>query len=432
MKLDDFIKEEKKPWEDEGIEWREVKIKKCIDDIKSGFALSKQKRSKITDKNGIPQLRPYNILNWNKIDFENVTYVPKNMEGIDDYLIREDDVLFNNTNSIELVGRAAYVKEINGEYVYSNHISRIKAKKSVVLPEFLSWSINYLWLRGYFYVYATKWIGQAGLSNSRLKNVKIPLPFRNGKPDLETQRKIVEYIEANFSRIDGIIERKKRELERLDVLWESALEQAFRPKAGEEWHEYKLGDIANHFMGGTPKTDVSEYWGGDVPWISAKEIKDNDYITIPTRYITKRGLKESNARIAPKNSILLVTTASVGNIAIAGIDVAINQQITAIIPNQAIWFKYLYYYLLHNGARLMLRGRTTFTHINQKIVKKIPILVPSRNGKPDLERQKEIAHYLDSVYEKIRMLKEKIQSQIGQLEEMKESILEEVFNHGET
>jgi len=57
------------------------------------------------------------------------------------------------------------------------------------------------------------------------------------------------------------------------------------------------------------------------------------------------------------------------------------------------------------------------------------IKISFRNNQPDLEKQKEIANYLDNVYEKIKTLKEKIQNQISQLEEMKESILEEVFTY---
>jgi len=68
-------------------------------------------------------------------------------------------------------------------------------------------------------------------------------------------------------------------------------------------------------------------------------------------------------------------------------------------------------------------------NINAKEYSSFKILLPFRNGKPDLEKQKEIANYLDTVYEKIKALKEKIQNQITLLEEMKESILDEVFNH---
>jgi len=139
-----------RPWESEEIEWRDLKIKELVKEVKSGFALSKQKRRKIDANNGIPQLRPYNIANWNKINFDELTFVPKNMQGIEEYFISKGDILFNNTNSVELVGRAAVYKELFGNYTYSNHITRIRVKKQVIIPDFLSWYLNYLWSKGFF------------------------------------------------------------------------------------------------------------------------------------------------------------------------------------------------------------------------------------------------------------------------------------------
>ena len=59
------------------------------------------------------------------------------------------------------------------------------------------------------------------------------------------------HIEVNFSRIDKILEKKKKELEQLDELWESVLEQAFKPKEGEEWRKIKLKDIAKEIRSGS-------------------------------------------------------------------------------------------------------------------------------------------------------------------------------------
>ena len=226
-----------------------MKLGKVTKDVKPGFALSKQKRRKINANNGIPQLRPYNIANWNKINLDELTYIPKSMDGIEEYFIKNDDVLFNNTNSVELVGRSAVYKGSDGKYTYSNHITRIRVKDQIIKPDFLSWYLNYLWNKGFFYLKATKWIDQAGVSNKKLISIKIPLPFRNGKPHLETQKKIVEYIETNFSRIEKILEKKKKELEKLDELWENVLEQAFKPKKGEEWREVRLGEVAHIIRG---------------------------------------------------------------------------------------------------------------------------------------------------------------------------------------
>jgi len=425
--LNDFNIKPQKPWEVEGVEWREVRLKELVEDVKSGFALSKQKRIKINKDIGIPQLRPYNIANWNKIDLSELTFIPKNMNDVEEYFIKYGDVLFNNTNSIELVGRAAVFRNAGGSYTYSNHITRIRVKKQVITPDFLSWYLNFLWNKGFFYMKATKWIGQAGISNKKLLQIRIPIPFRNGKPDLETQKKIVEYIEANFSRIDKILEKKKKELEKLDELWESVLEQAFKPREGEEWREVKLGDkaIAEIIMGQSPPSSSYNKNGRGILFLQGNK-EFGELYPKPIMYTT------DPKKLCRKNDILISVRAPVGDVNIADGEYCIGRGLAAIRFNGEP--KYLFYLLVSIKERIEELGRrgTTFKAITKNHLKNLKIPLPFRNNQPDLEKQKEIANYLDNVYEKIKTTKEKIQRQITLLEEMKESILDEVFKHGET
>ncbi|QJA06605.1 hypothetical protein FVE67_07260 [Thermosulfurimonas marina] len=211
----------------EGEDWREVRLKELVEDVKSGFALSKQKRRKIDLNNGIPQLRPYNIANWNKISLSELTFIPKEMEGVEDYFINYNDVLFNNTNSIELVGRAAVFKELSGNYTYSNHITRIRVNKQRITPDFLSWYLNFLWSKGFFYLKATKWIGQAGISNKKLLSTKIPLPFRNNQPDLEKQKEIANHLDNVYEKIKTLKEKIQSQITQLEEMKESILDEVF-------------------------------------------------------------------------------------------------------------------------------------------------------------------------------------------------------------
>jgi len=442
-RLEDFTKL-KKPWGFEGVERREVRLKELVEDVKSGFALSKQKRIKINKDIGIPQLRPYNIANWNKIDLSELTFIPKNMNGVEEYfIIKYGDVLFNNTNSIELVGRAAVFRNAGGSYTYSNHITRIRVKKQVITPNFLSWYLNFLWNKGFFYMKATKWIGQAGISNKKLLQIKIPLPFRNGKQDLEIQKKIVEYIGANFSRIDKILGKKKKELEKLDELWESVLEQAFKPKEGEEWREMRLREVTKDVKSGFAlskqkrrKINVNNGFPQLRPYNIANWNKINfdelTYIPKSMAGIEEYFIKNDDVLFNNTNSIELVGRAAVYR----GLNrnYTYSNHITRIrVKKQIITSDFLSWYLnyLWNKGFFYLKATKWIGQAgisNKKFLStKIPL--PFRNSKPDIEKQKEIANYLDNIYEKIKTLKEKNQKQIAQLEKMKESILDEVFNH---
>jgi len=106
-----------------------------------------------------------------------------------------------------------------------------------------------------------------------------------------------------------------------------------------------------------------------------------------------------------------------------------------LIPNKDKVIPYYLIFFLHTRsfvtyATSMMKG-VHLPRVSWTMIKKVKIPIPFRNNQPDLEKQKEIANYLDGVYEKIKTLKEKIQRQINLLEEMEESILDEVFNHDE-
>ncbi|ASJ11261.1 hypothetical protein A3L12_08120 [Thermococcus sp. P6] len=213
-------KEVKGPYElPEG--WRWVKLKDVIKEIKSGFACSKSNEV----ENGIPHLRSNNI-GFGNLDFSNVVYLPPELVDLEIYSLKKGDVLFNNTNSKELVGRAALVIK-DMECGFSNHITRIRVDKSLILPEFLTYAINYLWVTGYFLRISTKWIGQAGVNNQKLKATKIPLP------PLEEQKRIVARIEELFSKIDRMKELRRQAKEQAEDLLKSALHHVFS-KADEK------------------------------------------------------------------------------------------------------------------------------------------------------------------------------------------------------
>lgn len=203
-----FIKIKKK--------WKSDKIGNIVLDFRSGFACSKR----ATSDKGIPQLRPNNIGFNGKIDLSNLVFIPQKLVNQEKYKLKKGDVLFNNTNSKELVGRAVLV-ERNLKYVFSNHITRIKVNPKVLFPEWLVVNINYLWKIGYFLDISQKWIGQAGVNTQMLKSTEIFLP------PLSEQKKIVAYLD--------VLSQKSRELQKLQqqtaadfsALRQSILAQAF-------------------------------------------------------------------------------------------------------------------------------------------------------------------------------------------------------------
>ncbi|WP_241772236.1 restriction endonuclease subunit S [Rhodobacter capsulatus] len=101
----------------------------------------------------------------------------------------------------------------------------------------------------------------------------------------------------------------------------------------EGWEESGLLDLATLISGGTPKTDKAEYWNGDIPWASAKDVSQcKDAFLIETeRSISESGLKNSATKIIPKYATVVVARgATTGRSCMFGSDIAMNQTCYAL------------------------------------------------------------------------------------------------------
>ncbi len=168
------------------------------------------------------------------------------------------------------------------------------------------------------------------------------------------------------------------------------------------WRECKLGDIAEVIGGGTPKTSIAEYWNGNIPWLTPRDLTGYTkvYISHGERLITNDGLKSSSAKIMPKGTVLLTSRAPIGYVAIAENEVCTNQGFKSLVPNiEFLNSEFLYYWLKANIDYLQQLGTgTTFAEISGSVVKDIDIFLPP------LEEQKAIAEVLSSFDDKIDLL----------------------------
>ena len=99
--------------------------------------------------------------------------------------------------------------------------------------------------------------------------------------------------------------------------------------------------------GGTPKSNVTSFWNGDIPWITPKDMGklQTKYTSSTLRNITEDGLKNSSAKTIPPNSVILSTRAPIGYLAINKVEMSFNQGCKGLIPNNNINSEYLFYFL---------------------------------------------------------------------------------------
>ena len=88
------------------------------------------------------------------------------------------------------------------------------------------------------------------------------------------------------------------------------------PGFTDSWEQRRLGELVEEtYGGGTPKTSVPEYWGGDIPWIQSSNVIEGELFNIDRpKAITDKGLRESAAILIPGSSIAVVTHVGVGKL----------------------------------------------------------------------------------------------------------------------
>ena len=111
----------------------------------------------------------------------------------------------------------------------------------------------------------------------------------------------------------------------------------------------KLGEIGEIVSGSTPKTNIKEYWDGEILWVTPAEIQEDDYYIADTqRKITNLAVEKTNLKLLPKGTVLLSSRAPIGKIAICDNDMYCNQGFKNIICSDRIENRYVYYFLKHN------------------------------------------------------------------------------------
>jgi type I restriction enzyme S subunit len=158
------------------------------------------------------------------------------------------------------------------------------------------------------------------------------------------------------------------------------------------FQQVSLGELCETGSGGTPsRQKAAEYFGGTIPWVKSGELREN-VITSTEESITDIGLKESAAKLLPRNTLLVALYgATVGRIGVLGIEAATNQAVCYIIPDERRVNRQFLFYALRVQVPFWLSKRVGGgqPNISQGIIKetKIPL--------PPLPEQRRIADILD-------------------------------------
>jgi type I restriction enzyme S subunit len=166
------------------------------------------------------------------------------------------------------------------------------------------------------------------------------------------------------------------------------------------WKEYKLSDLMDVIGGGTPKTSVVEYWGGDIPWLSVVDFGNGNKKVFDTeKKITPKGLNNSSTRILKKGQLIISARGTVGELAVLGRDMAFNQSCYGLNAKSEICTNDFLYYLMKCKISELKRNAhgAVFDTITRKTFETVSASIPA------LPTQTAIAEILSSLDDKIEL-----------------------------
>jgi type I restriction enzyme S subunit len=172
--------------------WEKRTIESICSTITPGFACSRSHQM----EGGHVHLRTHNISTMGTLNFDLLVQIDPNMVDSQKASLRKGDILFNNTNSQELVGKTSLVDR-DYEYGFSNHITRLRLNEDV-FPGFVVFYLTMLRNSGYFAKLCTRWINQAAVNTDTLRRETIALP------PLAEQKRIVAKVDELMALCDRL------------------------------------------------------------------------------------------------------------------------------------------------------------------------------------------------------------------------------------
>ena len=206
-------------------------------EIASGIACAKSQA--VAD--GVLHLRPFSVTNDGRLVTADAPRIPHSIVPSNRMNFEEGDILFNNTNSVELVGKSAVISTAL-EASFSNHMTRVRIDRRAAEPGYVQAFLRHLYSRRFFQDRATRWVSQAAFGTAQLKALEIPLP------PVDEQRRIVALLDraAEIRRRAEAARANARAI--IPALFHDAFgDPATNPK---RWRVVDLGEILDRIDGG--------------------------------------------------------------------------------------------------------------------------------------------------------------------------------------
>ena len=312
------------------------------------------------------------------------------------------------------IGKTSLIRENDEKGIISQALLILRSNSKIIEPKFLKYFLETN--KGYNSLISSA--GGSSQVNIAKKQIILDIPLV--VPTLPTQHKIINFLDKISYKIELLEHKYEKYQDFKKYLMQQIFAQKLRFNFIDDWDVVKLETlIEKGKAGGTPPSTNPDYYNGEIPFLSIKDMTEQGkYIVKTEKSITEEGLNNSSAWIIPKYSLLYSIYASIGLVSINLTEVSTSQAIYGIILKEGVSLEYMYYYLTYfkkNIHRYVETG--TQGNLNAKLLKSFEIALPS------VDEQEMIVNILSLVDKKI----ENMEKEVGKMNEFKKGLLQQMF-----
>jgi type I restriction enzyme S subunit len=368
---------------------------------------------------------------------ENISFIDSTrLDEFKDILIEKGDILMALTGGT--IGKIIRVEEVCEPLLQNYRVGNFFPLKSNLEKGYLFWVLSSnIILEQIFYDIREN--GQPNIGKENFSRMFMPLPNQK-----EVQTAITSYLDCKTTEIDTIIANKQRLItlyeEEKQAIINLAVTKGLDPNvkmkpSGVEW----LGDIPEHWEvkklkhilssivgGGTPSTANPLYWDGEIPWVSAKDMKQ-DYLNHSEDYITELGVKESSTTYIEDEQVIIVVRSGILKhtfpVAINKIPISINQDLKALKPIDTVLNGFMFWKLKGLSNEILTycnKMGATVDSIDMSFLMDLPFTFPLKN------EQQGIIDYIEGECTRLDTIIDKFKKQIDLFQEYRTTLISEV------
>ncbi|MCE8422526.1 MAG: hypothetical protein J5U16_01170 [Candidatus Methanoperedens sp.] len=316
-------------------------IENHILNSQSGIACGEKSR-----KVGYPHLRMNNISNNMNLDLKLLWRIPATENEIRSYSLQKGDILFNNTNSADLVRKCCLFDiDSNETFLFSNHLTRIRTKNTLNAKYLLYW-VNFLWQKQYFKDNCDKWVNQAAIRvEDWIFPFEIPLP-----PTPSDQLAITSDLEYRMAHVEKMRAAALRQLDAAKAMSAALLNEMFSQETFDGYPMVRLEDWTCDIASGQAVSSVGgNYQKQGIRYIQGNNLTNKGFAPVPIVYTeVKTHAAMSRSVVKPKDVLINIVGPHIGKISWYPEDqpeANINQAVVRVHCPEDLDYRFLTYLL---------------------------------------------------------------------------------------